>query len=72
VYLAGPLLLTAMAIGILVSLIQAITQINESTLTFIPKMVAVIIVLIVMAPWMLDVMQQYAISVFGGAGELVR
>jgi len=35
-------------------------------------MVAVIIVLIVMAPWMLDVMQQYAISVFGGAGELVR
>jgi flagellar biosynthesis protein FliQ len=72
VYLAGPLLLTAMAIGILVSLIQAITQINESTLTFIPKMVAVIVVLIVMAPWMLDVMQQYAISVFGGAGELVR
>jgi flagellar biosynthetic protein FliQ len=72
VYLAGPLLLTAMAIGILVSLIQAITQINESTLTFIPKMVAVIIVLIVMAPWMLDVMQQYAISIFGGAGEMIR
>lgn len=72
VYLAGPLLLTAMAIGILVSLIQAITQINESTLTFIPKMVAVIIVLIVMAPWMLDVMQQYAITVFGGAGEMIR
>jgi flagellar biosynthesis protein FliQ len=72
VYLAGPLLLTAMAIGILVSLIQAITQINESTLTFIPKMVAVIVVLIVMAPWMLDVMQQYAISIFGGAGEMIR
>jgi flagellar biosynthetic protein FliQ len=72
VYLSAPLLLTAMAIGILVSLIQAITQINESTLTFIPKMVAVIIVLVVMAPWMLDVMQQYAISIFGGAGEMIR
>jgi flagellar biosynthetic protein FliQ len=72
VYLSAPLLLTAMAIGILVSLIQAITQINESTLTFIPKMVAVIIVLVVMAPWMMDVMQQYAISIFGGAGEMIR
>jgi flagellar biosynthetic protein FliQ len=72
VYLSAPLLLTAMAIGILVSLIQAITQINESTLTFIPKMLAVIIVLVVMAPWMMDVMQQYAISIFGGAGEMIR
>ena len=54
IYIAGPLLLAAMAIGILVSLLQAITQINESTLTFIPKMIAVIIVLMVMGPWMLE------------------
>jgi flagellar biosynthetic protein FliQ len=72
IYIAGPLLLAAMAIGILVSVLQAITQINESTLTFIPKMIAVIIVLIVMAPWMLDVMQQYSISIFGGVGEMIR
>jgi len=37
IYIAGPLLIAAMAVGILVSLIQAVTQINESTLTFIPK-----------------------------------
>ncbi len=72
IYLAGPMLLAAMAIGLLVSVFQAITQINESTLTFIPKMVAVVVVLIVMAPWMLEVMQHYAIEVIGGAGELVR
>ena len=72
IYLAGPLLIAAMAIGILVSVLQAITQINESTLTFIPKMVAVILVLVVMAPWMLDVMQTYATQILGGAGEMIR
>lgn len=72
IMIAGPLLLAAMAIGIVVSLLQAITQINESTLTFIPKMVAVVLVLVLMAPWMLEVMQNYATQVIGGAGELVR
>ena len=65
-------LLAAMAVGIVVSIFQAITQINEQTLTFIPKMIAVIIVLVVMAPWMLRILQEYAISIFGGAGEMVR
>lgn len=72
IYLAGPLLFAAMAIGIVVSVLQAITQINESTLTFIPKMVAVILVLVVMAPWMLEVLQAYATHVLGTAGEMVR
>ena len=72
IYLAGPMLLAAMAVGLVVSVFQAITQINESTLTFIPKMVAVVLVLMVMAPWMLEVMQHYAVEVIGGAGELVR
>jgi flagellar biosynthetic protein FliQ len=71
-YLAAPLLIAAMAIGIIVSVLQAITQINESTLTFIPKMIAVIIVLMVMGPWMLETMQTYAAGIFGNAGEWVR
>jgi len=71
-YIAGPLLLTAMFVGIIVSLLQAITQINESTLTFIPKMVAILIVLVVMAPWMLDVLEQYTTQILGGAGDLIR
>ena len=72
VYLAGPVLIAAMAVGIVVSILQAITQINEQTLTFIPKMVAVILVLVVMGPWMLRVMQEYAISIFGGAGDMIH
>lgn len=72
IMLAGPLLAAAMGIGLIVSVIQAITQINESTLTFIPKMIAVLLVLMVMAPWMLEVLQQYASNILGGAGEWVR
>jgi len=71
-YLAGPVLIAAMVVGIVISILQAITQINEQTLTFVPKMVAVIITLVVMAPWMLKIMQEYAISIFGGAGEIVH
>lgn len=72
IYLAGPMLLASMVIGIVVSVMQAITQINESTLTFIPKMVAVILVLVVMAPWMIEVLQSYTTQVISSAGELVR
>ena len=71
-YLAGPMLLAAMVIGIIVSLLQAVTQINESTLTFIPKMVAILVVLAVMAPWMLETLQAYASHVLGSAGEWAR
>jgi flagellar biosynthetic protein FliQ len=59
-------------VGIIVSLIQAVTQINESTLTFIPKMIAILLVLMVMAPWMLEVMETYTIRTITDAGELVR
>ena len=72
IMLAGPLLLAAMSIGIVVSVLQAITQINESTLTFIPKMAAVILVLMVMGPWMMEIMQQYATHILGTAGDMVR
>jgi flagellar biosynthetic protein FliQ len=72
ILLAGPLLMAAMAVGIVVSIFQAVTQINESTLTFIPKMIAVIAVLALGAPWMLETLQEYARHVLGSAGELVR
>ncbi|MBN23232.1 MAG: flagellar biosynthetic protein FliQ [Bdellovibrionaceae bacterium] len=62
--LAGPMLIAAMLVGIAVSVMQAITQINEATLTFIPKMIAVIVVLAVMAPWMLETIQEYTIMIF--------
>ncbi|MBC7690440.1 MAG: flagellar biosynthesis protein FliQ [Methylotenera sp.] len=70
--LAGPMLVAAMVIGILVSILQAVTQINESTLTFIPKMVAILLVLVIGGPWMLEVLKQYATQILGSAGDWVR
>ena len=72
IFLAGPMLAAAMVIGILVSVFQAITQINEATLTFIPKMIAVILVLVVMAPWMLKLLEEYAVNMFGNASDWIR
>lgn len=72
VLIAGPMLIAAMAIGIIVSVLQAITQINEATLTFIPKMIAIILVLVIMAPWMMEVLQNYSSEIFGNFSEWVR
>jgi flagellar biosynthesis protein FliQ len=50
---AAPLLLTALAVGLLVGVIQAATQINEMTLSFIPKLIAMALVALITGPWML-------------------
>lgn len=57
--LAGPLLLVALAVGLLVSIFQAATQINEATLSFIPKLVAVFLVLVLAGPWMLQLILDF-------------
>ena len=57
--LASPLLLVALVVGLVVSLFQAATQINESTLSFIPKLLAVFAALVVAGPWMLNLMLDY-------------
>lgn len=72
IYIGGPLLVTAMLIGIVVSILQAITQINEATLTFIPKIIAIVVVLLVMAPWMLEIMKQYTSDILGNMQEWIR
>jgi flagellar biosynthetic protein FliQ len=68
---AAPLLLVALVIGLVVSIFQAATQINESTLSFIPKLVGIFIALIVMGPWMLSVMLDYMREVFTNIPNLV-
>jgi flagellar biosynthetic protein FliQ len=70
--LAGPLLASALIVGLVVSILQAVTQINESTLTFIPKMVVVAVVFIIAAPWMMDVMGHFTTEMFEGLAEMVR
>ncbi|HSH71451.1 MAG TPA: flagellar biosynthesis protein FliQ [Methylophilaceae bacterium] len=61
---AAPMLVVVLGIGLLVSIFQAATQINEATLSFIPKLVGVFAVLIVAGPWMLTTMVDYMRVVF--------
>lgn len=72
VILAAPLLLSALIVGLIVSVIQAITQINESTLTFIPKMLAIVIVMIILAPWMTQMITSYTTELFTSIPNYVR
>ena len=62
--LAAPLLLTSLAVGLIVSVLQAATQINEMTLTFIPKLLATLVALIVAGPWMLTFFVDYVRRLF--------
>ena len=57
--LAGPLLLSALVVGLIVSIFQAATQINEQTLSFIPKLIATFIALLLAGPWMLQMMVDF-------------
>ncbi|MFL6661616.1 MAG: flagellar biosynthesis protein FliQ [Rhizobacter sp.] len=56
---AAPLLLTILAVGLVVSIFQAATQIHEATLSFVPKIVAAVVVLAVAGPWMLTTLVEY-------------
>jgi flagellar biosynthetic protein FliQ len=69
--LAGPLLLAALVIGLIVSVFQAATQINEQTLSFIPKLVGMFIVLIVAGPWMLQLLTDYIRQLFESIPQII-
>ena len=56
---AAPVLLTILAVGLIVSIIQAATQIHEATLSFVPKVIAAVAVLAVTGPWMLTTLVEY-------------
>lgn len=68
--LAAPLLLVALVVGLVVSLFQAATQINEATLSFIPKLIAIAITLVIAGPWMLTTMLDYMHRIFTSIPQL--
>lgn len=59
VLLAAPLLITALVVGLVISVLQAATQINEATLSFLPKLLAMFLVLVAAGPWMLALIVDY-------------
>ena len=64
IIVSAPVLLTALIIGLLVSIFQAATQINEQTLTFIPKLVGMFVVIIIAGPWMVGMMVDFIQRLF--------
>ena len=70
-FTAAPLLLTALVIGVLVSLGQAITQIQEQTLTFLPKLVALAVVFLITLPWVISQLVGYLVGVLRSLPSLV-
>jgi flagellar biosynthetic protein FliQ len=62
--IAAPLLLSALAVGLFVGMFQAATQINEMTLSFIPKLLVLVLALVMAGPWMLSVIVNYARQLF--------
>ena len=64
VLLSAPVLLTSLVIGVLISIFQAVTQIQEQTLSFVPKFLAVIVVFLFTLPWSMDLLIRYTTELF--------
>lgn len=72
VVVAAPFLLTALVIGLLVSLFQTITSIQEQTLSFVPKALAVVLLLFFILPWLIRTLMDFTIGMLNKIPEMVR
>ena len=69
--ISAPLLITALVVGLIISIFQAATQLNESTLQFVPKLVVMFLVLLLAGPWMLQYMVDYIQRLFESIPQLI-
>jgi flagellar biosynthetic protein FliQ len=69
--LAGPMLLFGLIVGLAISIFQAVTQINEMTLTFVPKILAIALALLIFLPWMINIATDFARHMFDLIPQLV-
>ncbi|HOX05734.1 MAG TPA: flagellar biosynthesis protein FliQ [Planctomycetota bacterium] len=72
IILGLPILATALVVGLVVSIFQAVTQINEMTLTFVPKIVIVGLVTLLLTPWMIKLLCEYSAGIFRMMGDAPR
>lgn len=70
--LGGPTLIISLVVGIAISIFQAVTQINEATMTFIPKVAAILIVMVLAGPWMLNTLLEYTASILISIPTMLR
>ncbi len=71
VLVSSPLLLSALVVGLLIGMLQAATQINEMTLSFIPKILAIILVLAIGGTWILEVLTNFTVELFSSIPDVV-
>ena len=69
---SAPMLLSGMIVGLVISIFQSVTQIQEITLTFVPKIVVVLISSVIFAPWMMNIVLNFVRPLFGGFYGLVK
>lgn len=69
---SAPVLGLSLLVGLVVSIFQATTQIQEQTLTFVPKIIAVIVSMIVFGPWMIKVMMEFTQNIFTSMNQLIK
>lgn len=70
--ISGPLLLVGLIVGLMVGIFQAVTQIHEMTLTFIPKILAIIGLMMYMLPWMITKLSDYTIRLYNLIPDIIR
>jgi len=71
-YVSGPMMILALVVGLAVSIFQATTQIQEQTLTFVPKLIAILGGVLVFGPWMLAVMRDFTMTLFQNINMYVK
>jgi flagellar biosynthesis protein FliQ len=69
--IAAPMLVVALVVGLVISIIQAVTQIQEQTLSFVPKLVAVAVTFIIALPWIIQIMVKYTSELFRSLPSMV-
>jgi flagellar biosynthetic protein FliQ len=69
---SAPVLIVGLVIGVLISIVQAVTQIQEITLVFVPKVIAVMVVLVAALPWMINLMISYTHNLIAGIPMAIR
>ncbi|MFM8315989.1 MAG: flagellar biosynthesis protein FliQ [Deltaproteobacteria bacterium] len=72
VLLSAPLLLFGLVVGVMMNVLQAVTQITETTLAVVPKMAAMLLALIIFSPWMLDLLMDFTTQLFESIPSMIR
>nr|WP_320132452.1 flagellar biosynthetic protein FliQ [uncultured Holophaga sp.] len=72
IYVAGPALIVSMAVGLAISIFQVVTSLQDATVAFVPKVLAVMLVVVISFPWMMRVMVQFTTHMFTDFNTVVR